>query len=380
MASVQERDGKHQLRVKNKLLPKPYFHTFDTPDEAWAIGNRIEDLLKMGVIPIELMEGEKGNHQRLATVITNYLADQLANPSDADRELLPIVGAEVGVVKIPDITYAWVQNYVNDLKVKKNLAPSTVRKRVGALARVLDWHYLRVTGKVLSNAFRLLPKGYSAYTPQQAAAAKAGAKRDVQRKRRISKDELARVRLALSGVKREDRERPLKHAPEFELLFELIYGTGVRLFEGYRPRVGDFDFKRRWFKVSGSKGHRGAEKPRVVPLRSALADRLEKFCEGRGAEELLFSFWDGTTEGRKRTKSKLSVRFRVLFDYAKVPDFTEHDLRHSACCDWLEERNAQGYWAFSEVEIAKMMGWSNLDMLMVYASFRAEDLASRLAA
>jgi integrase len=161
------------------------------------------------------------------------------------------------------------------------------------------------------------------------------------------------------------------------MLFELIHGTGLRLQEAYTLRRDQVDLGRWVLQVEGSKGHRGKVKPRVVPIIPGLRDLLSRHCEGR--DWLLFpSLWDGTVEGRRKAKSRLVSRFATLFAYAQVPDFVEHDLRHSACCMWFEMRNAQGAWAFSEVEIARLMGWSNLSMVLRYASFRAEDLAARL--
>ena len=78
-------------------------------------------------------------------------------------------------------------------------------------------------------------------------------------------------------------------------------------------------------------------------------------------------------------QARVSARFAVLFDYAQVPDFTAHDLRHEATCRWVELRSAGGGWLFSDVEICRIMGWSDPRMMLRYASLRGEDLAARLA-
>jgi hypothetical protein len=63
-----------------------------------------------------------------------------------------------------------------------------------------------------------------------------------------------------------------------------------------------------------------------------------------------------------------------------VPHFTEHDLRHEACCRWVTMRGADGRgWLFNEVEISKIMGWSDTSTMASYASLRGEDLSARLA-
>jgi integrase len=92
----------------------------------------------------------------------------------------------------------------------------------------------------------------------------------------------------------------------------------------------------------------------------------------------IFPWWDGTPEGLRRATSALSARFAVLFAYAKVSDFTEHDLRHEATCRWVELRRPAGGWVFSDLEVCRIMGWSDPAMMLRYSSLRAEDLAARL--
>ena len=56
MASIQPRGGKFQLRIKNKVLPRPLFYTFDTMAEAEAFKAQVDGLLKQGVVPQVLMD------------------------------------------------------------------------------------------------------------------------------------------------------------------------------------------------------------------------------------------------------------------------------------------------------------------------------------
>ena len=55
---------------------------------------------------------------------------------------------------------------------------------------------------------------------------------------------------------------------------------------------------------------------------------------------------------------------------------TEHDLRHEATCRWFELRALDGRWTFSDVEIARIMGWSNLAMVLRYADEVAQEVAA----
>ena len=112
-------------------------------------------------------------------------------------------------------------------------------------------------------------------------------------------------------------------------------------------------------------------------IRFVRADRLTESEADAFKREAARHKKDCTPEGRKRASAKLSIRFRVLFEYAGVQDVTEHDLRHEATCRWVELRN-RGHWVFSEIEVCRIMGWTDTRMMLRYASLRGEDLANRL--
>ncbi len=100
------------------------------------------------------------------------------------------------------IDYAWVEGWVASLKREANLSPSTIRKRVGALARCYDWLVRRHPDLVPTNPLRLLPRSYATYTPddQAAAIAAGGAKKgDISRDRRLSPEEEGAIREILAG-------------------------------------------------------------------------------------------------------------------------------------------------------------------------------------
>jgi len=375
MSSIQPRSGKFQLRVVHKLLPTPFFFTFDSREAAQSYGDQLEALLAKGIVPSDLLKA-KASSPSVVSVIDEYTA--LAPVSDSDAALLGVVGNEVVGLRVSGITYPWVEGYVRRLKVDSNLSPGTIRKRVGALARVLDWHLLKTIGNKSGNPLRMLPVGYSAYSGEDARLlpASAAAKTDIHRDRRLSVTEIQAIHAALAGIRRKDRERALAVDPAFLLLFDLILITGLRLIEAYRLRVAQVDADMGVLRVDGSKGHRGKIKPRVVPLHPAMRDRLRAWCADR--QGLVFPFWAGDADSEKKTTSRLSKRFAVLFAYAGVPDFKEHDLRHTATCQWFELRDDAGRWKFSDVEICKIMGWSNYSMVLRYASLRGEDLAKRL--
>lgn len=380
--SVQERGGRFQLRVSHRLLPRPFFHTFETDAEARSYGAQLAALLAKGIVPAELAaQAPRRVDPLLVEVIRAYCKSAPVAPTD--EALLGTMLEELVGVRVSRVTYPWAEGYVRTLKVERNLAPGSIRKRVGSLARALDWHYRTVTpGGELppANALRLLPRGYSAYSKaDEAALAKtegAAVKRDQARDRRLLVDEEQRIAAALAGEKRPGRERALQPDPAFTMLFWLILDTGLRLREAYRLRVDQVDLKRGVIDVDGSKGHRGQAKPRHVPIKPELEKRLRAYCRGRVG--LLFPFWDGRESTLRATTSRLSSRFAALFDFAQVPGLTEHDLRHEATCRWVELRSPAGGWVFSDLEVCRIMGWQDPRMMLRYASLRGEDLAARL--
>lgn len=381
MASIQARGTRWQLRIKHRLLPRAAFFTFDTEAEARAYGDQVDALLAAGVVPQGLLQDRQrapASDLQVAAVCREYRA--LAPITASDDALLNTVLASLGGERLSQITPSWAAAWVQAMKLRLHLAPGTIRKRVGLLARVLDWHAHRTQAPV-THPLRTLPRGYSLYTAADSAVlARKGAapRRDVQRDRRLLPAEEARIRQALAGVRRDDRERPWPADDAFRLLFDVILGTGLRLSEAFALRTDQWDAAGRFLRVEGSKGHRGAAKPRVVPVRPELGAQLDAWCRGRVG--LLFPFWDGSPADRARASRRLSGRFSTLFAYAAVPGITEHDLRHEATCRWFELRRADGAWVFSDLEVCRIMGWTDTRMALRYASLRGEDLAARLAA
>ena len=57
MASFKKTpNGATQLCVRNKLLPKPLYATFDTEEQAHAYAAQLEALLAQGIVPAALLE------------------------------------------------------------------------------------------------------------------------------------------------------------------------------------------------------------------------------------------------------------------------------------------------------------------------------------
>lgn len=382
MASVTNRDGRWQIRVTHKLLPNGvFFATLDDEQSARGYAQNLETLLDRGIVPLEFLEKKPRTSDPILEII---LTNHIPKAARSDKEILELLVDEVGKLRLSQVTTIWTDQWVRKMKHESNLAPGTLRKRVESLARAIDEHVRLTTpkdGVSLMNPLRLLPKGYSLYKEADAKVLEKvdkKSKRDVFRDRRMEPDEAARIKAVLNGEKRDDRQRPWPVDPAFKLLHELIVDTGLRLSEAYTLRVEQYDVAKALLNVEGSKGWAGVIKPRVVPLIPSLRVLLSDWCKDMEASELIFPFWDGTKEDKKETTNRLSHRFTSLFEYAKTPDFREHDLRHESTCRWVTMRSPNGGWLFSEVEICKIMGWTDTKMMLRYASLRGEDWSSRL--
>lgn len=381
----------HQLRVIHKNIPydKPFVKTFATYEEAARIGNYLLAALDKGVVPVELMARKPAREDDpvMSVLISQY--EREADPSNASLDILKMVKQEVLTLRYTEVTYPWAKEYVQRLKLEQNLAPSTIRNRVGALSRVIDWHIAETShgkSEIRANPLKFLPKGYSRYTRGEARHLESvglQAKENVERDRRLPKDEEEKVIAVLSGQVKGEGQRPMPYDPDFEMLFHFIVDTGMRLREAYWQKIEQIDFGRRTIMVDGTKGKRGKIKPREVPIKKELMPRLKEYI-GPRKKGLLFPFWNGDMDRKvlANLTSHLSDRFKVLFRQAGIEDMREHDLRHEATCRWFELRNPQGHWVFSEMEIRKIMGWSTSPsgskMAARYASLRGEDLAARM--
>lgn len=387
MASVRETPGgKFELCIRHKLLPKRIYLTFASRESAQQYGDQCDKLLKAGVVPVGLVEDKAKPQEKLGIMLRAWVNS--GTPAASDIPVLELLINEVGDVRIDQVTYAWAQDWIKNLKLVANYSPGTIRKRLGSLSRCLDDYLRSHPDLALGNPLRLLPRGAAAYNAQDAAQAVALDKKpktDVERDRRLKPGEMPRIIAALAGEKRPDRERAmlLNHADAFRMLFFLILYAGIRLREAYTLRVSQVRMKERVLNIRSSKQWYGRVKFRDVPMRPELHAALTAYLglKELSGDELLFPWWDGDDQTMPAVTSKLSGQFGRLFDFAACAGLTEHDLRHEATCAWYEMRDANGGWLFREKEIEKIMGWApGSKMPARYASFRAEDMAQRMYA
>lgn len=387
MASVRKTpSGSFELCIRNRLLPKRVYLTFPTKEAADTYGEQVERLLKAGIVPPGLVDTTPQPGERLSIIVQWWINSGEAAPTEVD--VLILLRDELGALRLPELTYTWAEAWVRSMKLQRNYAPGTIRKRLGALSRCLDAYLRKHPDIQLGNPLRRLPRGAAAYNAKDAEEArKLGkqAKEDEVRERRLHPGEFERVVRTLGGEKRPDRERALdlKEADALRMLFLLLFYSGIRLREAYTLTAGQVRMRDRVMEVRSSKQWYGRVKMRTVPLRPQLHAAFAHYLGLREyrADEPIFPWWDGSWDKKHLAyvTTKLSAQFARIFEYAGCADLTEHDLRHEATCQWYELRAVDGGWLYREQEIPRIMGWAaNSKMPARYASFRAEDLAQRM--
>lgn len=388
MASYRQRTGTSwEVIVKRKLLGgKGYVtETFDTRElgEAWA--TRLESLLDAGIVPDEYKQGAVRT-SLLAHLIRNYQNKNFL--PQTDRDLLDAICKEDGHTPINAINLAWVERWIQGMKVVRNNAPVTIRHKVGALRRCFDWAANQPVAALLINPIRMLPTRYALYSPEdirlgQNASSDFEALEDVERDRRLVPAEVQRIQRVMNQENFAKRQRPVAMLWQgaTELMWALGMETAMRMREMYTLTLDQIDIDQRTVFLSKTKNG----DTRQVPLSSEAIRLIEcymaqvkngtrkmegfTFREGR-----LFPWWDGSLDAKylKKLTSKLSNNYATIFRAAGVKDYKFHDTRHEATSRLYERTKLR------DTEIMKITGHRTLRQLMRYQNLRASHLAGGL--
>lgn len=367
-------NGTWQYTFKRKgVLDRPLYLTFDTEAEGDEYAARLEALLDRGIVPSE--------HQRSERVLTirelvrEYERD--AHPSPKDVGALNTIVKKHGGTALDQINSAWVDAWIAEMKRVEKVAPTTIRAKVGALARCTDWGMRKRLLTMPDHALRTLPDGYSQYTKTDAA--KAGViKVDVERDRRLEPGEWEKIVALIEGGVLARKVRPLKlegrrDKRALRCLLVLAVESAMRMREMFTLSHGQVDLARKTIFLEKTKN---GDK-RQVPLSSVALTELRSYIgEGERADPstLLFPFWSGDTSARKLhdTTDFLSNLFVDIFEQAGAPGLLFHDMRHEAVSRLFERTT------LSETQIMKITGHKSHSMLLRYANLRGSTLADSL--
>lgn len=383
MATHRQRaSGTWEFFVKrSKLLAKPICLSFDTEAEGLRYVADLERLLDSGVVPPEFAAAQ-GEVITIGEAIRSYL--KAVPVPDSDQRLLGSIMERLSPVRLSEVSYEWVENWISGMKQHDTLSPTTIRHYVGALGRCFSWCTRRKIVGMLINPILELPRGYANYNDHDKVAVIAQGKaprEDIERDRRISPDEERRIRVILDGEKPEGRQRPLDllHQGALELLFDLGLESAMRMREMFTLSVDQVDVEKLTIFLDKTKnGDR-----RQVPMTTVAVSRLKVYLRQvkngeRGMEGFnfeggrLFPWWDGDMDTLKQTTAKLSRQFARIFDAAGCGDVHFHDTRHEATSRFFERTDLRGE------EIMKVTGHRGARMLMRYANLRASAIAVRL--
>lgn len=372
MATKRVRAGKWHYTIRRAgLLPRPVYLTFADEAEGDEYVRRLEALLDRGVVPDEFAARAEVP-KSLRDSVRRYLG--ATHVAYQDKRILMVVLQRLPIeLPLSALSFAWASSWVRALKREQNLAPSTIRHHVGALARALDW--VAAHGELVFNPLRLLPTGYATYTPDDVAAVvriDGRTKVDSERDRRLEVGEEDAIRSILAGTKPDGRQRPLelRHAEHLQLLFEMALESAMRMREMFTLVASQVDLAKRTVFLDKTKN--GSR--RQVPLTSVLVRQLTPVVNTLDPAEQVFPWWDGDAERRslERTTALLSRQFARVFSAAGCADLHFHDLRHEATSRLFERT------ALSDLEIAKITGHKSPTMLARYANLRGSSLAARL--
>ncbi len=372
MATCRPRGNRFEFVIKrSRLLPRPIYLSFDTEEEGRTYCDHLETLLDQGIVPREFLEVEQKS-EPVREIIKDYIDTVAIKPDD--EHLLWVIYSRIGPITAKQVDYNWAEKWVSDMKLIKNLAPSTIRHHVGALARCFDWANRK--DRMASNPLRMLPKGYANYTGRDKKLVEP--KQDVERDRRLEGEEEERIRKVLKGgYKPDGKQRPLllDHRLAMTLMFDLALETAMRMREIFTLNRGQINISRKTIFLEKTKN---GDK-RQVPLSTVAIDVIERYLKtvpkrDRGPGDLVFPWWNGAVDRKElaATTSILSRRWSRVFDHAGCPDLRFHDLRHEATSRFYERT------ALSDLQISRITGHKNLEMLRRYANLRGSDLAGQL--
>ncbi len=335
--------------LRKGLLPGRVYLTFDTEVEGDAYAERVEALLDRGVVPVELTDGHL---ETFGDLLERFEKTPL---SQSDRELLPALVKRIGCTKMVRLSYPWVEDWVEAMQ-DEGLAPSTLVKRVGLLARAVDWGMRRTLVSCAANPLRLLPRGYSTKGRVEKERSWSG-----ERDRRLEEAEERALRSVLAEKKGADDER---------VLFEMALESAMRLREMYTLTRDQVSFTQQTIFLDRTKN---GDK-RQVPMSSVLIRVLQAHLLSHSDEKVFPTLWDGKLDeiALKATTNRLSHRFSARAVAAGCPDVRFHDLRHTATSRIYERTN------LTDIEISRITGHKDARMLRRYSNLRGSDLSKRL--
>ncbi len=216
-----------------------------------------------------------------------------------------------------DISLPAIREFIADGK-RRGLAQSTLARRLSALREFLD--YLARDEGLASNPARRVS------TPK------------IPRKLPPVMNTEATNRLIDQVQYDSKRDRKEDSVLRDRLIFELLYGAGLRVSELVGLDVSDIDLGERWIRVRGK-----GRKERQVPFGQRAAEALDRHLQARAKlqpsrnqDALFLHRWGGSL--RRMTARNVAL---IVKKYAAAsnedPSLHPHSLRHAFATHLLSE-------------------------------------------
>jgi integrase/recombinase XerC len=119
--------------------------------------------------------------------------------------------------------------------------------------------------------------------------------------------------------------------PRDRVIFELLYGSGLRVAELVGLDLEDFDWSERWIRVRGK-----GRKERLVPFGKRAAEALQRYLEVRGHEKQRAVVLN-ERGGRLTTRSVDRVVKQYGLTVSGDPSLHPHSLRHAFATHLLSD-------------------------------------------
>lgn len=176
-------------------------------------------------------------------------------------------------------------------------------------------------------------------------------------------------RLVDSVAPNEDKDRFPDKVIRDRVIFELLYGCGLRLAELEGLNLQDFDWRERWIRVRGK-----GRKEREVPFGGKAAQALERYLDVRkkalppNHEEpaLLLHHWGGKLR-RLTARSIERIVKRYALALSGDSSLHPHTLRHAFATHLLGE-------GADLRAIQELLGHANLSTTQKYTQLSLEQL------
>lgn len=202
----------------------------------------------------------------------------------------------LGHLRMTEIKSMDVQDYLNSLRDKCDLAPATVNRHRALLSKIFK---VAMMGEIVSkNPCERVIK----------------LKENNQIERYLNKDELERLVAVLKGDLTAGRLNRTTVAGFLMLLF-----TGARKMEVFNMRWRDISFESRQWLLK----HNKAGKARYIPLSSEAIAVLNSIEPLPGCE---FVFYNAST---RKAIADPRKTFKTILEQAQITNFRIHDLRHN---------------------------------------------------